>query len=274
MKSAAVTVALLLGLIAFANAFESGTKTATTNDPLPVLVNVDQIVIPTAGPAATATDSLYLIGGPGVLSGRVETAGGLPGRQGWTGTAIYKGTDTHWQVSSYRAAELDQGTPDNHAWWCGAYFDPCYASDPAAGYGKSWLEFLDWYGTVPDPGSDVTVRVRAILNCDTEPSLDFLFLQVNNSEWMENLVSYSTRDTAVVVDVSATLTPDYFVGVGTDQIHLRWSFNSDGGWDDEDCMWPTDGAAQIDLIEVFFDQGSGEVQIGTTETCESGTNLQ
>jgi len=57
-------------------------------------------------------------------------------------------------------------------------------------------------------------------------------------------------------------------------VHLRWAFESDGGWSDADCFWATAGAAQIDLIEIFFDQGTGPVQIGGTETCEPGDPVQ
>lgn len=35
-------------------------------------------------------------------------------------------------------------------------------------------------------------------------------------------------------------------------------------------MYFSAGAAQIDLIQVYFDQGAGFVQIGPTETCEPG----
>lgn len=35
-------------------------------------------------------------------------------------------------------------------------------------------------------------------------------------------------------------------------------------------MYLSAGAAQIDLIQVFFDQGAGFVQMGPTETCEPG----
>jgi hypothetical protein len=64
------------------------------------------------------------------------------------------------------------------------------------------------------------------------------------------------------------------VGLNNDQVHLRWYFESDGSFSDEDCLHPTDGAAQIELIAVYFDQGDGEFQVGTTETCESGDPVQ
>ena len=76
----------------------------------------------------------------------------------------------------------------------------------------------------------------------------------------------------MAVEITITLAPTDYVGAGFDEIHLRWSFESDGWWSDGDCNWPTFGAAQVDLIEVYFDQGSGPVQQGVTEDCEGGPN--
>ncbi|MBU8869693.1 MAG: hypothetical protein KOO60_02350 [Gemmatimonadales bacterium] len=247
-------------------------------EPLPNLINVDQLTGPSldkfSAPAKAATDSLYLLGGPGVLSGKFQNEDGLPDRQGWTGIDLNQETEFHWQVSTFNAGDLDPGTADNRAWWCGSYFESCNAEDPAEGYGDYWRQYLDWYGTVPDPLSNVTVRIQAVISYDIEPGEDYLFLQVDDSEWMENLDSFTYQGTAEIVNLTATLTPDYFVGELGDQVHLRWAVLSDGAWSDEDCRWPSAGAAQIDLIQVHFDQGLGEIQMGHTETLEPGVPLQ
>jgi len=268
---------IMLVLLAVAGAIATGgvSKQETTSEVLlPDLINVDEFVPHLPPTSKNATDSLYLLGGPGVLSGKFETAEGLPDRQGWTGVDVSQDTDLFWQVSTFNAAALDPETSENHAWWCGDIFESCNEEDPAEGYGNNWIQFLYWKTTVPDPNSNVTVRIEAVLSYDIEPGEEFLYCMVDRAGTMETLESYSYRATAQVVDLSVTLTPADLTGPLGDQVHLRWQFSSDGAWSDEDCQWPTAGAAQIDLIKVSFDQGAGPVQMGTTETCEPGDALQ
>ncbi len=241
---------------------------------MPTLLNLDRIPPPDLSAAKGVTDSLLILGGPGSLSGKFQDGAGLPDRQGWTGIDLNQPTEHHWQVSTFNATDLDPLTPDNHAWWCGDNFSACNGEDPVEGYGDSWIQYLDWFGTVPDPGSSVTVHIQAMISYDTEPVEDYVFLQVNNSEFMEDLSIFNSQAAAEIVDITTVLTPDYFVGDQGDQVHLRWSFQSDGAWSDEDCRFPSRGAVQLDLIQVHFDQGGGEIQIGTTETCEVGDPLQ
>ena len=272
----AMALSMILVVLGSAVTANTGSRPdAISAELLPELIHVDELAAPTLAPAKAPTDSLYLLGGPGVLSGKFQDGTGLPDRQGWTGVDLNQSTDLRWQVSTFNAADLDPGTVGNHAWWCGDYFEPCNGEDPAEGYGNDWYQYLDWYGTVPDRHSNVTVRIQAVISYDVEPAEDYLYLQVENDPWMESLATFTSQGiTAEVVDITATLTPDYFVGELGDQVHLRWSFMSDGAWSDEDCAWPTAGAAQIDLIQVHFDQGGGEIQMGTTETCEAGDPLQ
>ena len=154
-----------------------------------------------------------------------------------------------------------------HAWWCGTTFEPCDEDDPPAGYGNMWEQFLDWYGTVPDPNLAVTVRVTARLNLDCEVYYDHLGLQHAADTEMQTVWTLDGTVETLDFDESFIVTPAHFTGPGANQIHLRWEFNSDFAYSDEDCAWPTDfGAAQIDLIAVTFDQGSGPMLIGPIES--------
>ena len=230
---------------------------------------------PAAPPGLAPTDTVYLMGGPGQLSGRFQDAAGLPDRQGWRGVDLTQSTTTYWQTSTFNAANLDTSVGENHAWWCGGLFPPCTPEDPPEGYGNGWYALLDWYGTVPDPSLGVTVRVKARLNIETEPALDYLFLRYNGIDYMHKVKGWDGLATGINVNETFFVTPAEFVGESDDQVHLRWSFASDGGWSDEDCGWATEaGAAQIDLIEVYFDQSEGEIQVGVTETCEPGDPVQ
>jgi len=224
-----------------------------------------------------AQDTLYVYGGPSTLEGKFEDVAGLPDRQGWQGVDLTALPANRWHIDNFHCANLDPTTPDNHAWWCGEVYVSCGLNDPPEGYGNGYEEYLDWYGVVPDTTVSVTVTVEAMLNYDNEPGYDYLYLKLQwGTGWLEQQDYNGQADSVVVVE-TFSLDPENYVphpDSGEPSVHLRWEFTSDSGWSDEDCDWPTAGAAQIDLIKVFFDQGGGPVQIGETETCEAGDPQQ
>lgn len=226
------------------------------------------------GRRAARTDTVYLLGGPGTLTGKFETASGAPDRQGWVGVDWTTPEGPFWHIDTYHCANLDPGTVPNHAWWCGQYFPWDCDDGDFGGYGNGWRQYLNWYGTVPDPVEVVTVRIAAVLNHDVELNYDFLYLQVESAGEWQDLRVFNDIGVGLPVDISFNLTPADYVGEDADQVHLRWFFESDGAWSDEDCMYPSQGAAQLDLIAVFFDQGGGEFQVGESETCEPGDPVQ
>ncbi len=239
-------------------------------DSRPELVNVSDLAAPNADPLAVPADTTWILGGPGTLTGKFEDAMGQPDWQGWTSIDLTQPTEHHWSVSTFNAANLDT-IADNHAWWCGDIFEACAPNDPPEGVGNNWYELLTWSGAVPDPASDCTVRVRAILNSDLEPAYDFLYLQVITEPYPLNLDEFWSTQVGYEVDVSHVATPaDYVDGA----IQLRWLVVTDGAFSDEDSLWPSAGGCQIDNTIVTFDQGAGEQMVGTVETCEPGTPLQ
>jgi len=124
-----------------------------------------------SGAVATAkarADSIWLIGGPERSDGKFENASGEPDWEGWTHIDLTAPSEAHWNCSDFNCANLDPGQPGNHAWWCGAMFEPCFTGDPPEGYGDNWQDFLNWTGVVNDPGSSVSVTVTAAINHDTE----------------------------------------------------------------------------------------------------------
>jgi hypothetical protein len=212
-------------------------------------------------------------GGPDTPEGRFQTEVGEPDRQGSIGADLSRDTESFWQVDTFNCANLDANTPDNHAWWCGAQFESCDPDDPPEGYGNYWNQWLGWHGTVPDPSEPVTVTVRARLNLDSEPGYDYIHLQYISPEGVREVWALDGFAEGLIVEQTFTVQPEDYPNP-FDTVHLRWSFRSDGAWSDEDCSFPSAGAVQIDLIQVFFDQGEGPVQIGATETCEPGSDLQ
>ena len=234
-----------------------------------------------AGIGVARTDTLYLLGGP-LGNGDFQDVDGEPAWEGWIGIDNTSQAESHWHMDTFNCADLDPSQPVNHAWWCGALFEPCHAEDSAEGYGNNWLDYLDWRGSVPDPASGVTVRITARLNYDVEPGYDYVYLECEGATGAFTTIATFNGDNRndsgdfIPEDVNQSFTIDAgdYTGPAQDQVHLRWRFVSDMGWSDQDCAWPTDGAAQIDLIAVYFDQGTGDIQMGETETCEPGEPAQ
>ncbi len=223
------------------------------------------------GLSQTKADTVVLL-----LSDFEIAPGGGPSEDGWTHIDRTQRTEPNWHLDTFNCAILDPTTIPNHAWWCGAVFSSCGGGDPAGGYGNGWEEYLDWYGEVDDPEAGTGVLVEAVINYDNEPGYDILYLKYENETGMATtagsaLGAWNGYGDSVVVAETATLTDQDYVAhptTGNPSVHLRWQFRSDGGWSDQDCSWPTAGAAQLDLIEVSFDQGGGYVQQGWTEDCD------
>ncbi len=222
------------------------------------------------GPALAATaarDTVYILGGPDRPDGKFQDpeSPALPDPQGWAGWTEWPDPslpDSYWHIDTFNAELLDPDHDPNHAMWCGMVFDTCDPPNP--GYGNSWDESLEWYGTVSEMGTLASLTAR--LNYDTEPDYDNLYLELERADGWDVLLSYDGNNRVggifVPVDVEVTFEvfPEDLVGPDQNQMHLRWHFVSDGGWSDEDCQYDTDGAAQIDNIAVYLgDLGAPEL---------------
>ena len=214
-------------------------------------------VLTSNGIASAKADTVYLLGGgngTGEFQNDINPT--LPDDEGWIGVDLTAKTTQIWHINTFNAPA------GGHAIWCGEVFASCGGSDPAEGYGNGYEEYLDWTGTVSDSGIACNVTVTFDINYDNEPGYDYLYLQHEGAGGMVNVGTYngSTFDGAVwtpligesvVFSVAAT---DY-VGVGGNEVHLRFRGTSDGGWSDSDCLWPTAGLAQVDNISVSGDNG-------------------
>jgi len=177
-----------------------------------------------------------------------------------------------WNVDTYNCDNLDPSTDPNHAWWCGEYFASCETGDLVGGYGNDWDCKLDKLYTVQDTAVSTTVTVTALLNHDTEPAYDFLTLEYIEFGFGAQIVqSYDGKATDVPVSETFVYTPDMYTGPNADQIHIRWHFRSDSGWSDEDCGYPSSGAAQIDQIIVTYANGPNPIVVHTEDN-EGTTN--
>ncbi len=226
--------------------------------------------VPKASLNKSSADTVYLMGGPGLLSGKFQDATGtLPNDQGWTGVDLTQATTSAWKIDTFNMALLDPLFTPNHGFWCGDVF----ANACGAGYGNNYNEYLDWYGTVADNTNPTTVNVQGRLNYDNEPGYDYLYLTVSRQTGFDQVATWNGTNKVsgvfVPVDVNVTFsvgTADY-VGPSNNQVHLRWRATSDGGWSDSDCLWDTDGHTQLDNLAVRF----GGVLQGTVNTFEPAT---
>ncbi len=199
--------------------------------------------------AAAVRDTITMLGGPDRWDGRFETADGQMDWHGWTTVDHSATRDTLWQISTFHAEALGGHGPGNHAMWCGASFP-----GGQSGYGNAWSEALDWTWTVPDPAVASTIALDCVLNHDTEPGFDQLALQVMRSGgvWQNVRTFEGWRVNRAVSETLSVSPPDY-AGAGDDEIRLRWVFTSDDTWSDEDDIYPTDGACQLDDVRVTVD---------------------
>jgi len=190
--------------------------------------------------------------GPGEPSyfGDFENEFGAPDWNGWTHYDITQPDGTHWNVSTY-----NQPNPANHAAWCGDINIPsCGGTDPEGGYGASWNDLLEFRQVVPNPGLSSTVTVTATLIHDSEPGYDYTYLSYRyEGEAIADLQSWDSLGTAAVSNSVSYLPQDYLDGA---DIAVYFRFESDGGWDDADCSFPSAGACQVDDINVHIVNGA------------------
>ncbi|MDO9170867.1 MAG: hypothetical protein Q7W29_03450, partial [bacterium] len=210
------------------------------------LVDVTNTTALTSGGSTAKQDTVYLIGGPGRNDGKFQNNvnPNLPDAEGWMGMDLTAPAYSRWNVNTY------QSPTGTNAVWAGESFPNDCGTGDFKGYSNSFLEYLDWVGTVANPLADTLVRVTAVVSYDNEPGYDFLSLRYETPAGMVEQAVWNGNAVAEPVDESFTLTSaDY---VNTNQVHLRWQADADGAWSDSDCLYPTQGHSQLDNISVYF----------------------
>jgi len=204
--------------------------------------------------AKAARDTVYLIGAPGAYDGRFETPDDEAHWHGWTIGDDAGSFGYLWGADTYNAANL--GGPENHAAWCGADFPSCGDEDPEGGYGNGWDERLDLWEDAPQSDQPTTVSVHYDANFNTEPAFDFTELMYEKDDGSYETVFTMDGDFQGMLgqSVDFIVLPVDYVGDDQDQIHLQWKVISDGAWSDADCLYPSNGACQIDNLLVLFNQ--------------------
>ncbi len=234
--------------------------------------------------AKAAPDTFWIYGGPGSDQGRFET-NAIPDWQGWT-TEDLTDKISHWQVSDYNASNLGGHGAGNHAAWCGrsAAQEPGWATAP--GYGNSWNDQIVFESPpLVDPSIAQTVQLDFFFNHDSEQAYDFFWVAYDSASTggaLQRSAGYPgsrvvLETTGRSSDASGNFLPpgesfttvatgqirysgNDYGGPGENRIRIRLWFTSDGAFSDEDGLWPTDGAVQVDDILVQWDDGTGTIQ--------------
>ncbi len=138
--------------------------------------------------------------------------------------------------------------------WCGTQGDPSdmilcsYQAVP--GYGNNWNQSFCSPCVSTDAGNDVTLDFLAYW--DSEPgydatSIDFEYcMSFDWIDWYGGVGVYDTPPAGPITE--SVMIPDTLhQGI---PFRIRWQFESDGAWSDEDGLWNTDGAITIDVVSL------------------------
>jgi FlgD Ig-like domain len=208
-----------------------------------------------------------------------DVNGVVPDRQGWIGVDQ---TDlpVFWQISTFNADNLNGNGAGNNAAWSGqsAAQKPGWSNTP--GYGNGWNDIIIFKsGPVANTAAGQTVALDFFFNYDTEPGYDFFSVEYDSAGTWVSLFSQSgsSADTNGVFQAPGVsfataqnahgfiYTGGDYGGANSDEVVARIRVSSDGGWSDEDGLWPTSGGAgQADDITITWSDGTN------TENFEAG----
>ncbi len=214
--------------------------------------------------AKASGDIIDMMGPAGTYVGDFEASvgGALP--NGWTSYDITQPTETHWSVSTINN---DLGGINGSSMWCGAMIDACAAQDPAWGYDNSWHDLVEWRYTVLDINSSSTVTVSGTIFYDNEPGYDYGYLSYEIAGQLGYTDQASFNGRSEYADTDSTFAPigvafseaiTYLPGeyVNGNEMVILFRFQSDGGWSDGDCSWPTRGALNVDEVTMAIVNGA------------------
>jgi hypothetical protein len=158
-----------------------------------------------------------------------------------------------WHASTFRAVS------GSHSAWCGSpTVTSCGPGDQDGGYGRHYDEILEWRGIVADAAQPCTLSVSALVNIDTMDGYDYFFASVVTAATPQlDLLFQAGLHDSLPIATQFVYGPDDYVGAGGDEVVVRFRVTSDGGWDGQDCLWPNDGAVQLDDVVISLSNGAG-----------------
>jgi FlgD Ig-like domain len=267
------------------------TPTPNTNE-VPNIVRYDESALVQSqgapGLAKAVADSFNIYGGRKIdgtndrrPEGQFQDFILFPLSQGWFGVDRTE-NPTFWHVSTFNADSFPGG-PGNKAMFSGVEAGTGgYMTAP--GYGNNWNDVLQWEG-LTNPAQFTTVRVQFDFNHDTEPGYDYFSVDYDSAgAWIE-LAAFdgANKDSTgafltQAFDQSVLFTPLMYSGTQNAGVRLRLRVRSDGAWSDEDGLYPTKGAAQVDNVRVSFNgvlvTNQGDDGLATFEDTGNGDDTE
>ncbi len=234
--------------------------------PEPAVLPSDlQAAVSAVAPSATAADTFEL------ASFDFET-GGLPDPQGWVSVDRTAQLDEFFHVAG--STELDGGMSGrlvalegSQSMWCGvapSLVAPFCAWGTLPGYGNNWAQLFSSKTFTCD-----SIRVSYMVAWDTEPVYDKVQVEYSDDA-TSNWVALPVKGGIGYYDEFGSMVESFTVPASLASIRIRFRFESDGAWSDEDGLWFTDGALLVDSITVdcysggaitatYFEDFEGEV---------------
>ena len=246
-----ICVVLMLGMALSSMAGDSPVYTSNVNS---VLYGGS------ANFAKASGDTIDLMGPAGTYTGDFENSVGGALCDGWTSVDITQPTVTHWSLST---VNNDLAGINGTSMWCGDYIDACAAQDSAWGYNNSWHDIVEWRYTVADINSSTTVTVTGTIFYDNEPGYDYAYLSyevagqlgfTDQASWNGQAQDVNSDPAGVAINEAVTYLPGEYIN-GNEMV-IVFRFQSDGGWSDGDCSWPTRGAVNLDELNMAVVNGS------------------
>lgn len=184
---------------------------------------------------------------------------GQANAQGWTTQDLTDQLEIFWHVAS-GLGELNGGDFGNllpldgvQSMWMGKAPDaavPYCGWVDLPGYGNNWTQILD----NEQPGDSVCISYKVFW--DSEPGYDGTQLQYfdeASATWVALPVGQGNTARPLFYDAGPTTLVETFKQGTLGQnasMKLRFVFQADGAWSDEDGLWDTDGAILVDSITV------------------------
>jgi hypothetical protein len=221
--------------------------------------------------SATVTDTFVL------HEEDFDGPGGQPDTGGYTTVDRTDQLEAFWHVAD--GTELDGGTfgtllpiDGAQSMWCGKDATTAvpycgYFSLP--GYGDGWDQTL-----ISNSIGGDSVSITYDVQWDSEGGYDGTRVEYTfdgGSTWLAFPVTDTLSARAGLYDNTGSLTETFAAGSpGASNVQIRFRFQSDGAWSDEDGLWPTDGAVMVDNITINTWSGGAAV-FGDTENFEAAT---
>jgi hypothetical protein len=143
--------------------------------------------------------------------------------------------------------------------WCGTRGAPVpdlilcgYATVP--GYGNGWNQSFCSPAVQTADTNDVTLSFQAYW--DSEPGYDATTIDVDlgndNADWVDWYGGSGVYDTPPAAPTTESIVIPDTLHLGA-TFKIRWQFQSDGAWSDQDGLWNTDGGILIDAVSLSAD---------------------